>query len=380
MTTSWPSSAPTATDIGQRTTLAETSGMTGPFVGVQQLGDAGARGDQHRVRDDRRLEVRARTVSPKSHTSRPSVSRRAGPDVAGLPGRQVDARRPACSASRPWPWDGRAGGDGQSGARCSASAASEAGAAGSSEPESVQPRQQYHRQGSDRTAAARRPRRVTTAAPAVRVRVPPALSAAAGSIGPSSWRSGMIRSSHRGSHQACSPSIDIIAGTSTIRTTLASISTATAMPTASILIVGSESRTKLEKTTTMIAAAVVITRAVPPIPIATRDARRRSAPGLVHPRQQEHLVVHRQPEHDREHQHRHERRDRHLLVDADQRGAPAPLEHRDDDAVRGPDRQQVEHRRLDGDRPASGTPPSAATATAARRRRSATTSAARSAR
>ncbi len=61
----------------------------------------------------------------------------------------------------------------------------------------------------------------------------------------------------------------MIEGTSTIRTTLASMSTATAIPTASILIVGSVSRTKLEKTTTMIAAAVVITRAVLPIPMAT---------------------------------------------------------------------------------------------------------------
>ena len=47
------------------------------------------------------------------------------------------------------------------------------------------------------------------------------------------------------------------------------MSTATAIPTASILIVGSESSTKLENTTTMIAAAVVITRAVLPMPIAT---------------------------------------------------------------------------------------------------------------
>ena len=76
-----------------------------------------------------------------------------------------------------------------------------------------------------------------------------------------------------------------------------------------------------------------------------RDAAVRVAgrdPGLVHPGEQEDLVVHRQPEHDGEHQHRHERRDRQVLVDADQPRAPAQLEDRDDHAVRGTDRQQVE--------------------------------------
>ena len=121
------------------------------------------------------------------------------------------------------------------------------------------------------------------------------------------------------------PSSVITDGTRTIRTTLASISTATAIPTASILTVGSGSSTKLEKTTTMIAAAVVITRAV--AADADRDAAVASPvrdPRLVHPGEQEHLVVHRQPEHDREHQHRHERRDGHVLVDPDQRRSPSP--------------------------------------------------------
>jgi hypothetical protein len=58
-------------------------------------------------------------------------------------------------------------------------------------------------------------------------------------------------------------------GTRIIRTMDASISTATAMPMASILTTGSEDSTKLVKTTTMIAAAVVMTRAVLPMPIAT---------------------------------------------------------------------------------------------------------------
>jgi hypothetical protein len=79
----------------------------------------------------------------------------------------------------------------------------------------------------------------------------------------------MTRSSQAGSHQARLSRIAMIAGTRIIRTRLASISTATAMPTASILIVGSVSSTKLLNTTTMIAAAVVMTRAVLPIPTAT---------------------------------------------------------------------------------------------------------------
>ena len=79
----------------------------------------------------------------------------------------------------------------------------------------------------------------------------------------------MIRSSHRGIHHAASPSSDMAAGTSIIRTMVASMSTAPAMPTASIFTVGSSLSTKLVKTVTMIAAAVVMTRAVAPMPIAT---------------------------------------------------------------------------------------------------------------
>ena len=60
-----------------------------------------------------------------------------------------------------------------------------------------------------------------------------------------------------------------MAGTRIIRTSEASISTATAMPTASIFTAGWSFRMKLAKTTTMMAAAVVMTRAVLPMPIAT---------------------------------------------------------------------------------------------------------------
>ena len=61
----------------------------------------------------------------------------------------------------------------------------------------------------------------------------------------------------------------MIEGTRHIRTSDASMSTANAIPMASILTVGSGFSTKLVNTTIMIAAAVVMTRAVAPIPIAT---------------------------------------------------------------------------------------------------------------
>ena len=54
-------------------------------------------------------------------------------------------------------------------------------------------------------------------------------------------------------YQACVSSRDITAGTRIMRMTLASMSTAAAMPTASILTVGSGSSTKLLNTTIMIA-------------------------------------------------------------------------------------------------------------------------------
>jgi hypothetical protein len=68
-------------------------------------------------------------------------------------------------------------------------------------------------------------------------------------------------------------------------------------------------------------------------------------PLLLDPGQQEDLVVHREPEHDGEEHHRHERLDR-CRLDAAQVAQPPPLEHRHDDPVGRPDRQQVHHDRL----------------------------------
>ena len=70
---------------------------------------------------------------------------------------------------------------------------------------------------------------------------------------------------------------------------------------------------------------------------------------LADPAEQEHLVVHRQTEQDREHQHRCQRHDRHGLVHADQVGAPAPLEDGHDHAVRRTDAEHVEQRGLERD-------------------------------
>jgi hypothetical protein len=72
-------------------------------------------------------------------------------------------------------------------------------------------------------------------------------------------------------------------------------------------------------------------------------------PLLPHPREQEHLVVHRQPERHGEHQDRQPAGHRHLVVQTEQAAAPAPGEHGDHDAVGGADAQQVQHRRLERD-------------------------------
>src|SRR5215207_8508422 len=70
---------------------------------------------------------------------------------------------------------------------------------------------------------------------------------------------------------------------------------------------------------------------------------------LAHAREQEHLVVHRQTEQDREHDHRYERRHRRRAVDAHQLAGPAALGQVGDDAVRGADREQVHRARLEPD-------------------------------
>ena len=91
-------------------------------------------------------------------------------------------------------------------------------------------------------------------------------------------------------------------------------------------------------------------------------------PALVDARDQEHLVVHRQAEHDREQHHRDERLDRPLL-DAEQAAQPAPLEDRDDHAERGADAEQVHHGGLQRDHERAEDDHQQQRARAARRRR-----------
>src|SRR5215207_6856574 len=69
-------------------------------------------------------------------------------------------------------------------------------------------------------------------------------------------------------------------------------------------------------------------------------------PLLVNPRHQEDLVVHREPEDDREEEDREEGDDRAGAVDPDQAGAPSPLEDGDDQPEGGADAEQVHHHGL----------------------------------
>ena len=159
---------------------------------------------------------------------------------------------------------------------------------------------------------------------------------------------GRIRSSQRGTHQFAEPSRLIVDGTSTIRTSVASMNTAVARPRPNILTVTSSVATKARNTLIMISAADVITLAVVARPSTTlRVAVTGPLELLTDPGQEEHLVVHREPEEDGEHDHRDERVRRAPWRRADEALAPAPLEHGDDHAVGGADRQQVHDRRLE---------------------------------
>ena len=119
-------------------------------------------------------------------------------------------------------------------------------------------------------------------------------------------RAGRRRSSHRGSHQLRSPSSSMVAGTSTMRTMVASTKIAVAMPIPISLRNTWSPGTKARKTAIMIAAAAVMTRAVAARPSATARCCLRALVLLADAGQQEHLVVHGQPEEDGEHHHRDE--------------------------------------------------------------------------
>ena len=93
-----------------------------------------------------------------------------------------------------------------------------------------------------------------------------------------------------------------------MRTIVASTNTAVARPRPIIFTVGSSPSTKLRNTQIMISAADVMTRAVAAMPSITASVVVVAGAQvlLADAAEQEHLVVHRQPEQDREHHHRDE--------------------------------------------------------------------------
>ena len=117
-----------------------------------------------------------------------------------------------------------------------------------------------------------------------------------------------------------------MAGSSTLRTIVASRRTATASPKPSCLMITSSRVTKTLKTTTMIAAALVIVPDVIEMPRATASFEREPVvAGLLDPGEDEDVVVHREPEQDREDEDGHERLDR-ARLEAEQLRAVAVLE------------------------------------------------------
>ena len=105
---------------------------------------------------------------------------------------------------------------------------------------------------------------------------------------------------------------------------LPAIRIAEARPTPNSLTVGSPLRMKLAKTATMIAAADAITLPVPARPATTALTRGPAGVDLLtHPAEEEHLVVHREPEEDREHHHRDVGDDRDRPVESDSSRRPS---------------------------------------------------------
>jgi len=138
---------------------------------------------------------------------------------------------------------------------------------------------------------------------------------------------GSRASSQRGSRQVVVPSSSSTAGSSTQRTTSASSSTAAASPNPNSLMTRSFTEHERQE------HAHHDRRGRADHASGERDAvgHRRGRVALAHPllahaRDQEHLVVHRQPEHDGEHQHGNPWFDRSFL-DPDHAPEPAPLEH-----------------------------------------------------
>ena len=122
-----------------------------------------------------------------------------------------------------------------------------------------------------------------------------------------------------GNHQFALPISSISDGTSAVRMTTASTKIAAASPRPNSLMIRSPPRMNEPKTTIMMAAAAVIVPPVAASPRRTASAVVAAAqPLLVDPHHEEHLVVHRQPEQDREQHDGQERLDRTRPAHAEQ--------------------------------------------------------------
>ena len=130
------------------------------------------------------------------------------------------------------------------------------------------------------------------------------------------------------------------------RTTVASISTAAAMPTPRIFSSTSDRVAKIEKTATMISAALVTTPALEAMPPTTASRVEEAAgPQLADAAEDEHVVVHADPEQEHEHEQRHPGDDPAERGVAERPLQPPVLEDQRDQPVGGADRQQVQHDR-----------------------------------
>ena len=157
-------------------------------------------------------------------------------------------------------------------------------------------------------------------------------------------------SSHFGRYQFQSPRSFMLAGSRTPRMIVASSRTATARPTPICLKSSSVSVAKIANTATITTAALVTTPAVfltprkpPPPCVMPRSIR------LADSREDEHVVVHRQPEQDHEQEQRQPRRDRVAGGEVEQALRPLVLEDQHEHSVRRADREQVQQDRLDRD-------------------------------
>ena len=177
--------------------------------------------------------------------------------------------------------------------------------------------------------------------------------ACAGRAGAGAGASGDTRgshSSHFGRYQFQSPRSFIVAGSSTPRMIVASIRTATAEPHAELLEdqqrQGGEDREDRDHH----GGGAGHDAGGGLDPVCDRVLGWPSAvERLADPGEDEHVVVHRESEQDHEQEQRHPRDDRAVGVEAQERLQMAVLEDPHEHSVGRPDREQVEHDRLDRD-------------------------------